>query len=528
MKNKSKFIGIVTDVIDEHNFIFRSDNNVRCQIGEVIGLKIHNNIFIFARICKIDVDYFLTNSDEYFTSVASDNKLKELSQGSRSPRYSQRIKANYIGVYEFRSDEEYFVESDYSVNLYTPSIFQEVLSFDFDCIGAVFGLNQNSEKAFKLGSFLYPSCFDKNEFPDANIAIDTFDSHTLISGVTGSGKSRLTALIANLLSKNGGHITIIDPHNEYANLVDTETSRVSFFARDLESHMDRSDIYKRNLTLTNQYLTPSVLRKLLPHLSEQQYEYISNAMTTIGHENITLKKVIDTIIQKFNSDYKEEGHPVELLLKAQQYAKEDANYLSFINRYIFYLHKEWYKGKYGGAAKAEVAFTVLKRLIDIYKDDVFQDNINYPPPAWLDYKNRKSINILKLDYDSSPYIRRFIDAIIQCFFAKQTNNRTLIVDEAHLLLKEKSELKEKSDIETAVLLSRLLRESRKYKLSIVFVTQNETDVPEDIKSQFQNKFRFREENNIELKYLDDQTCMCSLYKGKLSFPMRVDNIEETK
>jgi hypothetical protein len=75
-------------------------------------------------------------------------------------------------------------------------------------------------------------------------------------------------------------------------------------------------------------------------------------------------------------------------------------------------------------------------------------------------------------------------------------------------------------------LSRLLRESRKYNLSLIFVTQNEHDVPEEIKSQFQNRFRFREENNPELKYLNNQTCLCSIYKGKLSFPMRVDDVVE--
>ena len=123
-------------------------------------------------------------------------------------------------------------------------------------------------------------------------------------------------------------------------------------------------------------------------------------------------------------------------------------------------------------------------------------------------------------YDSNPNTRRFVNTIIQCFFTPQDNHRTLIIDEAHLLLNEKSD-----SLGTADLLSRLLRESRKFKLSIIFITQNEEDVPKELKTQFQNKFKFREESDQILKYLDNQTCRCSIYKGKLSFPMRVENVE---
>ena len=521
---EDKFMGIVTDIIDEHSFIFRSDNSVKCQVGQVVGLNISNDIYMLAYIVKIDVDYFLNNAEEYFTSLASDNKLMELSKGERSPKYSQRAMANYIGIYEFSNTDKRFIESIFSINSYTPKIYQKVASFHFDCIEVVYGLKQNIENHFKLGAFLYPSYSVSDILPDVNVSTETFHSHTLISGVTGSGKSRLTALIANQLASNGGHITIIDPHDEYVNFADTNTAQVSFFSVNEQSHNKRKDIRIRNLSLTNQYLTPLVLEKLLPNLSDQQLEYIHEVYTDItldNPQNISLRKIIDTTIQKFNSDYISEGHSKEILLQAQQYAKKDTNYLPFINRYIFYLNKEWYSGK-KQIARAAVSFSLLNRLVNVFEDEIFPDNTNYPTPAWLDYNTRNSINIINIAYDSL-YVRRFVNTIIQCFFTPQVNNRILIVDEAHLLFNDKSD-----KLGTAVLLSRLLRESRKFKLSIIFITQNEIDIPEEIKSQFQNRFRFREEKSQELKYLSNQTCMCSIYGGKRSFPMRVDTIEIVK
>lgn len=522
MKNENKFIGIVTDIINEHSFIFRSDNIVRCQIGQIVGLNISSDIYALACVEKIDVNYFLTNTEEYFTSIASENKLNELLKGNRPPKYSQRIKATFVGIYEYNKSGNHFIESNISIDSYTPNIFHEVIYFDFNSIDTVYGLCHEVKKGFKLGKFLYPNYSNKNILNDVKISTDTFRNHTLISGVTGSGKSRLTAIIANQLAIRGGHITIIDPHDEYVIFLDTKNAKVSHFSRNAQAFNDRSDIYKRNLTLTNQYLTPIVLSKLLPKISESQSEYIYEAYTSILDEfgkDITLKKIIDIIIQKFNRNYIEEGHSADILSKAQLYAKEGRDYLSFITRYIFYLNREWYSGK-SKPAKAEVAFSVLKRLIDVFKDDIFPSNINNPTPGWLDFDARNTINIINIDYDSNSYVRRFVDTIIQCFFTPQKRSRILIVDEAHLLLKEKSET------ETSALLSRLLRESRKFNLSIIFVTQNEVDVPDEIKSQFQNKFRFREEKNEKLKYLDNQTCLCSIYKGKLDFPMRVDHIEE--
>lgn len=523
--DKCKFAGVVTGVIDEHSFIFRADNNVKCQIGQIVGLDTSNNIYILASIEKVDIDFFLTKSQEYFTSIASDNKLRELSKGIRSPKYSQLVRANIIGIFEYKIPDNHFIESNISINSYTPNIFQEVILFDFNHIETVYGLKQNISDYFKIGTFLYPNYSEHGTLPEVNISAETFNSHTLISGVTGSGKSRLTALLANQLAIRDGHITIIDPHDEYIDFADAENTKITFFSNHQQTHNDKKNVIRRGFSLSLDYLTPSILLKLLPALSEAQYEYLCVIFNDIANDNfskkntLTLKKVIDTTIQKFNADYKEDGHSPEILNKAQQFAKEDANYLAFIKRYIWYLNREWSIGK-SRPAKTEVAFALLKRLIDIFEEELFINNPN-PTPLWLDYSQRNIINIMKVVYDSNLNSRRFVNTIIQCFFTPQLNHRILIIDEAHLLLNERKE-----ELGTLDLLSRLLRESRKYKLSIFFITQNEEDVPEELRSQFQNKFKFREEKDDTLRYLDNQTCLCSIYKGKLNFPMRVVNVDK--
>lgn len=525
MNNNSKFIGVVTDVVNEHSFIFRSDNNVKCQIGQIVGLYISDDLYILATIEKIEIDYFLTNSRDYFTSLASDNKLIELVNATRSPKYSQYIKASYIGIYEYNHKYNHFTESILSINSFTPYVFQEVKSFNFECVETVYGLRYNIQNYFKLGTFLYPNYFENNIPPDVNISTDTFNSHTLISGVTGSGKSRLTALIANQLSVNGGHITIIDPHNEYVKFLNTDKAKVAFYSKKTPILKDYKNIVKRCLNFTSDYLTLPVLDKLLPNLSDQQYEYLSKVFEELSDSNsksISLKNILDITIQKFNHDYIEEGHNYDILSNAQSYAKEDVFYPQFIKRFVWYINKEWSTSK-NRPGKAEVAFSLLRRLVDVFNEDIFSNNPNIPSPQWLDFNIRNSINIMNVVYDSNMNNRRFVNTIIQCFFTQQNQHRTLVVDEAHLLLNEKSE-----KLGTSSLLSRLLRESRKFNLSIIFITQNEIDVPEEIKSQFQNRFRFREEDDQALRYLNNQTCICSIYKGKLSFPMRVDNVDVFK
>jgi len=543
---KCKFIGVVTEIIDSHNFIFRVNSENKCQLQQVVGLNIMDNTFVLASITNIDVSYFLKDKEEYFTSLSVDNELQDLSSRARRPKMATKMRAAYIGIYEYDEIKNKFLESKSSVDIYTPSVFQEVYSFDFDTIQIVYGLMQNTENHLKLGTFLYPNYSNNDTSPNANISTETFNSHTLISGVTGSGKSRLTAIIANKLASDGRHITIIDPHNEYMSLV--KATRVNFFYKKKPLHKGKNgDINGDKLWLTYKYLNPQILCKLLPKLTDPQKNYIYEFFEKNESKlNLNLRSFFNLMIADFDSELKNKIDDTNSKIKsARDYAEmkrkekrePDEQETTYFKEYFSYFSKEILSVK---VDRLHVIDAVSRKILELFEEKVFQVWPDNKIPSWLDNNknNCDCINIINLDYDSNEYYRRFIDTIIQCFFTPQENNeedknrilkgkekyRTLIVDEAHLLLSEKTD----ETLNTSKLLSRLLRESRKFELSIVFITQNEEDVPADIKSQFQNRFKFREEKNAELKYLDNQTCMCSISKGKLSFPMRVDNVEELK
>ena len=161
-----RFIGIVTEIIDNHNFVFHSNNGYKCQLQQVIGLNIKDNTFVLANITNIDVSYFLTDKEEYFTSLSVDNKLQELSLGVRKPKMATKIKATYLGIYEYDDMKNKFFESILSIDVYTPSVFQEVVSFDFYCIETIYGLKQSTEKYFKIGKFLYPNYLHDAKLPE--------------------------------------------------------------------------------------------------------------------------------------------------------------------------------------------------------------------------------------------------------------------------------------------------------------------------------------------------------------------------
>jgi len=514
MKDNCKFIGIVTDVIDEYNFIFQSDNNVKCQVQQIVCINIVDNIYMLANIVKIDVNYFLNNSQEYFTSIATDNKLIELTKEGKNPKYSKKNYATCLGIYELDNINDIFIESKFSINKFTPSVFQKVFLFNFECIETVYGLGS---KSLKVGKLLYPDYSKSKNLPDVNIPYNSFNCHTLISGITGAGKSRLASLIVKHLGSNSGHVSIIDPHDEYINLLLPDKNYDLFkYYIEKENKINNTNVINRDLAFSTKVLIAPILTKLLPELSDQQQIYIYDFFKQVKNkDDILLNDLIGILIKDFNQEYVAEyPENKEDLNKAKEFANITfKDNIEYINRYVSYISSQLIRFK--GVGKTKMIFAVIKKLIEVSSQNIFHKEL----PSWLDSQKRKVIHIINVDYDSNEYIRRYINTVLQCYLIKDnvvSFNRTLVIDEAHLLLRENSL--------TTKLLNRLLRESRKLGISIIFITQNEEDVPEEIRGQFQNKFRFREESNNSLKYLPNQTCSVSLFGSKLDFSLKVDSI----
>jgi DNA helicase HerA-like ATPase len=192
-------------------------------------------------------------------------------------------------------------------------------------------------------------------------------------------------------------------------------------------------------------------------------------------------------------------------------AQSAKNHVDFISRFTKELRKIINQIGFK-VGRTDVYLAIISKTNELRENKLIVDS----EPNWLK-ESSKSIDIFNIDYNTNSYIRRFINSILQ-YFLRSSNSkfRVLVIDEAHMLLNENSE--------TSRLVKQLLREARKFKISVIFISQNFTDISEDIRSQFQNHFNFREQDVLKTKYLSDQICNVSVYGSKVDFVMQVKNI----
>jgi len=343
-------MGVITQILSQNRFVFQSNMDAKTEISKIVGINISEKHYLLAVVTGMDTGYFLTDTKEYFTSLATDNRLGAIANGNSNrnpPKFANSVHAEILGIYTYDAGENALIEIEKSVPLCTTNILQAVQQFEFKDIVRIFGLTQKNTSSLYIGEMLYPRYSDSQH---VRIPIDAFNTHTLISGTTGAGKSRLSALIANELVQMGREVSVFDPHGEYKYVVDPKVK-------------------------------------------------------------------IDTIRPKESTKYFED-------------------------------------------------------ILSSFKEPKFNEEV-----------------------------------------------KTLIIDEVHTLFK---------DAASRDLLELLLRSSRKFGLATIFITQDLDDIPDTMRDQFQNQCSFREKKSDTLKYLQDQTCICSLRAGKVPFPMRVQTIELIK
>jgi DNA helicase HerA-like ATPase len=512
------FIGIINQIIDDKTIVFLINSSIKCNINDSVYLKIDENNYAIANIEKIETNYFLTNTNQFFISKAIEDKLQSLNKKENKPRYGQFATASILGIYTF--DDDAFTENTNYIDRYTPLIFQEVYRVDFKYVSTLYGLysmNKTNSKnisnlSVNLGNVVYP--FISNLGHEAIFSCNTFSKHTLISGVTGSGKSRLASLIIDSLLVYGAHISILDPHNEYNFLLsDKKEYEIHKISRKSIVNSDKCTI-NREIGFFEEDLSASTLSSLLPELSEAQKNLLYDIFDSID-EKVTVIKLFDLISKKFTGEVRHDYPKIinELNEIDSELLKNSRNKVEFFEKFIDKIKPYFSDNR---SNKTKVVFAVLSKFTELVKKGL----IIKQKPNWLMDNSPNTVDIFEIDYSSNEYIRRFINTIIKYFLRGKSLNeertdilRIFVVDEAHLLLSENSE--------TTNLLKQLLREARKFGIAIIFLTQNHHDIPIDIFSQFQNKFMFRENEFSELKNLKDRTCMVSLYESKLNFAMRV-------
>lgn len=523
MQDFKKYVGVVNQVKDDCHLYFIVNNNIKCNIADIVGVNSGEDIIVLAKIIDIQVDYYLDNTKLYFISKAVDNDVVKLSNPDNMPRYGQYITAKILGHYLLAPNGIYF-EKENSINRYTPYVFQKIFKVPFENSLILYGLIDRkgntgidiNEESISVGELAFPNVDDEGDNPvSINIDMSIFKKHTLITGVTGSGKSRIAALLIKKLVKKGAHVSILDPHDEYSELlVPSDKYEIFKFRKgNTQDKKYEGKIKFDTLCFYEKNLDANVLTKLLPSLSTQQEDLIYEAFEKFKLEPFNISVFINRLIDLLNIEL-ELDYPMDKIdnfKKIQDSLKDlHGSQTTFIEAYT---HRIMPLLKNEKVSKVNVIIAVIQKINELKKNNLVSNIL----PNWLKV-SPFSVDILNIDYSTNETIRRFINSVIQYFLRQENEDkfRVLVIDEAHLLLRENST--------TSKLIIQLLREARKFNVSLIFISQNYFDIPEEIISQFQNIFNFKELKNDITKYLQERVTTATLFGAKTNFSFKVDEV----
>lgn len=483
----NQIVGVVVQVESPTHISFIANHGANLSHGMVLGLDAGDGRAVLCIAENHTIQYHLNDSKRFFSGFSAENKLHEVARGGTdTPLYTQEVKARVLGTYIHDEKRGLKLHPD-SVNRYSPMALQRVYRLDPSLAKIVLGLDPFG---VLLGKMQYPFRVE------VEVPMDSFGRHTLVSGVTGSGKSRLVGIISKKFAMGGGCTTIIDPHDEYSNLLAADAKMHGIFRYEITPCPwslkkwrlpdDKEQIIiERPLVLSEKQLTPSSLCRLLPHISEQQEHEIHSVFALAASLEGSLLENIKSLLQE------------ELLKQPLKTVKADrADKTDVLNALINKLSFRWDKA------------TQATKITDfIY--------IGKKPQGWQEPTTGK-ISIICGDYNRSGIGKRFLAALFEQFLrtSPQANNRQLIIiEEAHHIFR----IQDKS---VQVALEQLLREARKFGITLLLVTQNAHDIPDDMRTQFQNFFSFRDPSVDDLKYLEEKCCGVKLYGGKSDFIMK--------
>ncbi len=501
-----KQIGLVIQIVDDQNISFIVNNNVKCNIGNLVAVEFTKSVYVLAEIRKIELQFYLENVRQYLVAKAVENNVNKLTESHNQPRYGQYITARILGYYYLESESN-LIEISSKINRYTTSAFEKVYLVEFGKSPSVYGLSisltehESARGNFSLGDLSFPVIVQSHEASKLFFDLKTFKRHSLICGVTGSGKSRLCALIIKEIAARGAHVNVLDPHDEYITLLkSSDRYRINIINQD-------------NITFSEKYLNANTLTKLLPKLSEQQETVIFEFFNELRGNKVSIQKLSELLVKELLLEIEKANvKDVQILIgRSSEILKSSKNYTEYVMFLMAYLKTKISNG--ARPTRLDVLIAVISKINDLRLKNILSST----DPDWLK-TNQNCVDIFNFDFSSNEYVRRFINSIIQFLLRKQDINefRVFVIDEAHMLLKEKSE--------TYRLLIQLLREARKFNISVIFVSQNLSDVPDEIKSQFQNQFNFRQDQLETTQFFADQICDVSLYSSKLNFAMKVSNV----
>lgn len=497
---ENKYIGKILEIKSNKLFEFYINNNIDLKIDDLVGIEVEQNIWLVAKVNHIKTNYYLKEPDLYFISKASKNSLDKIN--TDEIKYALVCVAENLGYYEKSNSSYEFLNR--KTNLYTPKPLQDIFKLGFLDSAKIFGLNDYSNN-FSFGEIAYPF-----EGHDAFVDKENFNNkHTLISGITGSGKTRLTSIIIEYLATINAHVWVIDPHLEYLDLLTDIKEKISIFSRKgisnkyqefLEFTKKINGIEVENLFFSSKLINAYTLCNILPNISIYQEEIIHNVYNSISYNDVEETDLLEEFLNQIQNE---------------TFIKEDELNSIVIDKHFVKVWEvnKFVKSKNKNSDNLFLAYLGLQNRINQLQESGLFKKIT---PSWLEKKTGK-VDILAEDYSADIEGVRFINTLLSQFLNGGTHPKfsTIIIDEAHQLFKIQNE-------KVLFNLNRLLREARKFNISMIFITQNKNDLPDDMLSQFSNFFSFREYSD-NLNNLNNQSCRVSLANSKSDFVLNVKN-----
>ncbi len=333
--------------------------------------------------------------------------------------------------------------------------FQQHINEGYDAKGKYFLLG---------GAMLNEDTAVKDAF--IKVPLKMLNRHGLIAGATGTGKTKTVQVIAEAMSEQGIPVMLMDLKGDLSGLA--------------VAGNDHPKITERHEKIGFEYKAEAFPVELLT-LSDEKGARLRATVLEFGpilfskilELNDTQSGIVSTIF-KYCDDR-------GLLLTDLKDFKEVLNYISDEG-------KEEFKEEYGSVSGASVG-TILRKIIEIEQQgaDKFFGEPSFEPEDLMkvDANGKGQISILRLtDIQDRPKLfSTFMLSLLAEIYANfpeqgdaEKPKLCLFIDEAHLVFNNAS----KALLEQIESIVRLIRSKG---VGVFFITQNPSDVPDDVLGQ---------------------------------------------
>jgi len=344
------------------------------------------------------------------------------------------------------------------------------------------------------------------------IPLKTLNRHGLIAGATGTGKTKTLQVLAENLSQKGIPVLLMDLKGDLSGLAQPSAGHVK--------------IDERHAKIGIPFEASSFPVEILS-LSEQNGVKLRATVSEFGP--ILLSRILDlsetqegivAVVFKYCDDQKMPLLDLKDFKKVLQYATGEG--------------KAEFTKEYGRISTSSTG-TILRKIIELEQQgaELFfgEKSFDVNDLTRIDEKGRGYINILRLtDIQDRPKLfstfMLSLLAEIYATFPEQGDSDQpeliLFIDEAHLIFKEAS----KALLDQIESIVKLIRSKG---IGLYFVTQNPTDVPNDVLAQLGLKvqhalraftardrkaIKLTAENYPESEYYDTKEVLTSLGIGE--------------